>query len=325
MNILVTGIAGFIGSHIAERLLALDHAVIGIDCFTDYYPRELKQKNIDTLLKGKNFKFIEGDLLKIDLKKLLKDVDVIFHQAAQAGVRASWGINFEIYTKNNILATQMLLEAAKEIPLKKFIYASSSSVYGNTRDLPTREDNLLQPVSPYGVTKLAAENLCMLYHINYKVPVTCLRYFTVYGPRQRPDMAFNKFIKAIIKDQEIIVYGDGSQTRDFTYISDAVEANLLAMGSNVVGEIFNIGGGSNIALSEVIKYIEEITGKTAIIKYETKQKGDVIHTSADINKAKKHLNFVPKVGLKEGLTSEIEWMKKKENYNAAYWSNAHKK
>jgi len=309
MKCLVTGAAGFIGSSLSEKLIELEHQVVGIDCFTDYYSRELKEKNLENPLKNKNFNFIEGDLLRIDLKKLLKDMDVIFHQAAQAGVRASWGTNFEIYTKNNILATQMLLEAAKEMSLKKFIFASSSSVYGNTKNLPTKEEGLLHPVSPYGVSKLAAENLCMLYYTNYKVPVICLRYFTVYGPRQRPDMAFNKFIKAILKDQEIIVYGDGSQTRDFTYISDAVEANILAMKKNAVGEIFNIGGGSNIALSEVIKQIEEIIGKKAKIKYEQKQKGDVIHTAADISKAKKHLNFYPKVDLKEGLSKEVEWLR----------------
>jgi nucleoside-diphosphate-sugar epimerase len=307
MKILVTGAAGFIGSHLSERLTGLGHEVVGIDCFTDYYPRKTKEQNLKGLLSRKNFKLVEANLLTVDLAKLLKNVEVVFHKAAQAGVRASWGKNFETYADNNILATQKLLEACKNIPLNKFIYASSSSVYGNTKDLPAQESSLPFPVSPYGVSKLAAENLSMLYHANYSVPVICLRYFTVFGPRQRPDMAFNKFIVSIMKNQPITIYGNGKQTRDFTFISDVIEANIQAMQSKAAGEIFNIGGGSRISLSSAIRILENII-KKAKVKYLGKQKGDVLHTFADINKARQMLGYCPKVSIEEGLQKESEWL-----------------
>jgi UDP-glucose 4-epimerase len=310
MNILITGASGFIGSHLAERLVDLGHKVTGIDCFTDYYSRNIKEQNVSKLLKSKNFTLREEDLFTADLGKLLSGIDIIFHEAAQAGVRTSWGANFEIYTRNNILVTQKLLEAAKDKPTKKIIFASSSSVYGDTKDLPMREDSRPSPISPYGVSKLAAEQLCHLYFMNYNVPTVILRYFTVYGPRQRPDMAFHKFIKSLIEDKEIVIYGDGKQTRDFTYISDIVDANLSAMGSDAVGEVFNLGGRSQISLSETIKMLEEIMGKKARLKFTQKQYGDVKDTAADINKAKKHLNYIPKVSLKEGLTEQTKWLRK---------------
>ena len=242
MRCLVTGVAGFIGSHLAEVLLDQGHTVIGIDCFTDYYAREFKERNLLGLKEKKEFQLIETDLLNLDLVALLKQVDWVFHLAAQAGVRASWGMNFEIYTHNNILATQKLLEASKDTELKGFIYASSSSVYGDTKQLPTPERTYLQPLSPYGVTKLAAEHLCYLYYKNFGVPTVALRYFTVYGPRQRPDMAFHRFLKAALMEGEIEIYGDGQQSRDFTYISDIVTAHLLTMKRFYPGEVFNIGG-----------------------------------------------------------------------------------
>ena len=214
MKTFVTGCGGFIGSHLVDRLLELGYEVTGIDCFTDYYSREIKEANISNALKHNNFKLIEEDILDMDK---FPEVDYIFHLAAQAGVRASWGKSFEIYTRNNIEATQKLLEFYKDREIKKFVYASSSSVYGDA-ELPMREDSLLKPVSPYGVTKLAGENLCYLYWKNYQVPTVSLRYFTVYGPRQRPDMAIHKFVKAISNNEEITVFGDGSQTRDFTFV-----------------------------------------------------------------------------------------------------------
>jgi len=306
MNSLVTGCAGFIGSHLCERLLSEGHDVVGVDCFTDYYSRELKEENMSGFREHPSFMFHEEDLLEADLSSLLDDVDYIFHQAAQAGVRYSWGSSFEVYTRNNILATQKLLEACKEKEIKKFIYASSSSVYGNCPELPMREDSLPDPVSPYGVSKLAAEHLCSLYNANYSIPTVSLRYFTVYGPRQRPDMAFHRFLKAIMEGGEIEIYGDGRQTRDYTFISDVVEANLRAMGS---GEgVYNIGGGARRTLNEVIDVIEEVTGKKANKKNIDKQKGDMRHTYADISKAENELSYCPSVSLKDGLSREWDWM-----------------
>jgi UDP-glucose 4-epimerase len=306
MKALVTGCAGFIGSHLVDKLLNLDYKVIGLDCFTDYYSREIKEANISTTQKNNNFEFIEEDIL--DMEKKYPEVDYVFHEAAQAGVRASWGKSFEIYTRNNIEATQKLLEFYKDIKIKKFVYASSSSVYGDA-ELPMREDSLLKPVSPYGVTKLAGENLCYLYWKNYRVPTVSLRYFTVYGPRQRPDMAIHKFVTAILNNEEITVFGDGTQTRDFTYVDDAVEANFLAAECDSVGEVFNIGGGSRISVSGLIEEIENIMGKNAKIKYVEKQKGDVRDTLADVNKARKELGWKPKVEIEEGLRKFVEWWK----------------
>lgn len=310
MKTLVTGCAGFIGSHLVDTLLEHRYEVIGIDCFTDYYSREIKEANLSNALKNNNFKLIEADILEMDK---FPDVDYVFHLAAQAGVRASWGKSFEIYTRNNVQATQKLLEFYKDSNIKKFVYASSSSVYGDA-ELPMREDSLLKPVSPYGVTKLAGENLCHLYCENYNAPTVSLRYFTVYGPRQRPDMAIHKFVNAIFKRDEIPVFGDGTQTRDFTYIDDAVEANILAAKANndLVGEVFNIGGGSRISVNELIEIMGDITEKKAKIKNIDKQKGDVRDTWADVNKAKADLGWIPKVKIEEGLKKFVDWWKKEE-------------
>ncbi len=310
MTVLVTGAAGFIGSHLAERLVDDGNRVIGVDCFADYYPRPIKESNIAMLREKDSFTFHEDDLLQMDLTKLLEGVDVVFHEAAQAGVRASWGSSFRIYTENNVRATQCLLEAARQIKLKKFVYASSSSVYGDAESYPTKEDMKPMPISPYGVTKLAGEHLCYLYRKNYDIPVLALRYFTVYGPRQRPDMAFNKFISAILGGDEIVIYGDGKQTRDFTYIDDIVDANLSAMHTEVVGEVINVGGGSRITVNDAIRVIEKVTGKKATTRYIEEQKGDVRHTAADITRAKKMLGYAPAYDLEKGIASEVEWLRK---------------
>ena len=309
MKALVTGAAGFIGSHLSEFLVRKGIPVVGVDSFVDYYPRVMKEGNIADLKTQKNFEFIEGSLLAVDLENLLDDVDVVFHQAAQAGVRASWGQSFKIYTDNNILGTQVLLEACKQHPLKKFVYASSSSVYGDTTDLPMRETSLPCPVSPYGVSKLAAEHLCRLYFKNFGVPTVSLRYFTVYGPRQRPDMAFHRFFRWALEGRPLEVYGTGEQTRDFTYIDDIVEANWLAVEKPVSGEVFNIGGGSRVALNQVIGTINNIVGATPVVDHREFQKGDVRHTSADMTKAKDMLGYRPKVSIEDGLRMEFEWIK----------------
>lgn len=307
---LVTGVAGFIGSHLAEKLIHRGFVVRGIDCFLDNYSAEIKKQNIKKLLLKTNFQFIEADLLTFDLKKLIKDVAYVFHEAALPGVRESWGKRFGVYLDNNVLATQLLLEAVKEADLKKFVYASSSSVYGDAEVFPTSEKMTPKPVSPYGMTKLAAEHLCWLYFKNFKFPLVSLRYFTVYGSRQRPDMAFHKFVKAAILGESIEIYGDGNQTRDFTYIGDIVKANILAMGSKEKGEVFNIGGGSRISVNEVINLVSRLTGKKISVIRVERKKGDVRHTGADISKAKRLLGYRPRVGIEEGLWREIGWLEK---------------
>ena len=305
MRALVTGCAGFIGSHLVDRLLALGYEVVGIDCFTDYYPREIKEANVADALHNPKFRLIAKNIL--DIKEAeTPEVDHVFHLAAQAGVRPSWGRNFEIYLRNNIAATQRLLELYKEKPIQRFVYASSSSVYGEA-ELAVKEDIVLKPESPYGMTKLAAENLCYLYHLNYDIPVISLRYFSVYGPRQRPDMAIHKFVQGIWQGEEVTVYGDGEQTRDFTYVAEVVGANILAASSQGVGEVFNIGAGGRVSVNELIKQIEKITGKKARLKYRESQKGDVLNTLADINKAKKILKWEPKVSIEQGLAHYMEW------------------
>jgi nucleoside-diphosphate-sugar epimerase len=309
LKALVTGAAGFIGSHLCEYLLKNGVRVVGIDNFMDYYPRSMKEANIVGMMHDKGFEFVEADILTVDLSKILDRVDIIFHEAAQAGVRASWGESFKIYSDNNVLATQVLLEACKASPIQKFVYASSSSVYGDTTDLPMRESSLPRPISPYGVSKLAAEHLCWLYYKNFGVPAVSLRYFTVYGARQRPDMAFHRFLRSATEGKHIAVYGDGEQSREFTHVDDIVEATWMASKNGLPGEVFNIGGGSRITLNQVIRLIQEIADCEIEVRYEGKQKGDVRHTFADMTKAAEELGYQPKVQLQDGLRREYEWMK----------------
>ena len=277
--------------------------------FIDYYPRALKDRNLENLLKSPQFTFLEKSLLDLNLPETLQGVEYIFHQAAQAGVRASWGKDFEIYTENNIKATQQLLEACKDLPIKRLTYASSSSVYGDVQEFPMCETMYTQPVSPYGVSKLAAEHLCYLYWKNFGVPTISLRYFTVYGPRQRPDMAFNRFITAMLKGDTIHIYGDGEQTRDFTFFEDAVQANISTMNNGTPGGVYNIGGGSRVTVNYVLSVLEDISGIKPKVLYEGGQKGDVRHTYADTSRARDELLYEPKVSIEEGLRLEFEWLK----------------
>ena len=307
---LVTGAGGFIGSHLCERLLQEKYRVIGLDAFTAYYPRPIKERNLAELRVRPEFTFVEMDLSQADPTPLVAEADVIFHQAGQPGVRASWGKEFDLYLHHNIWATQKLLEAVKgSTRLRRLVFASSSSVYGETQDLPLREESLPRPYSPYGVTKLAAEHLCGLYHANYGVPTVALRYFTVYGPRQRPDMGFHKFIRAALEDRPIPVYGDGEQTRDFTYVADAVEANWLALAPGAAGHVFNIGGGSRSSVNQVLTTLEEIIGRPIRREARPPEKGDVRHTWADTDRARHMLGFSPRVSLGEGLAQEVKWLK----------------
>jgi len=308
MKAFVTGVAGFIGSTLAERLLRDGADVVGVDCFTDYYPRPIKERNLAGLVGQPRFRFIETSIQDADLASLLADRTHVFHLAAQAGVRKSWGRDFAVYTVNNIEATQILLEVCATLTLERIVFASSSSVYGDNVGMPMREDALPQPVSPYGVTKLAAEQLCYLYHVNYGVPTVSLRYFTVYGPRQRPDMGFHKFLSAAILDQPITVYGDGEQTRDFTFVADAVSATIAAAIQGVPGRVYNIGGGSRVSINQVLDMIGRVSGRRPLIKSDPAQRGDMRHTYADTSLAQSDLGFTSKIGLEEGLAAERAWL-----------------
>jgi nucleoside-diphosphate-sugar epimerase len=309
MRVLVTGCAGFIGSQLSEALVARGDEVVGVDCFTDYYARSLKESNLEQLRAEPRFELHELDLAEADLAGLLEGVQVVYHQAAQPGVRASWGRYFDTYVRNNIVATQRLLEAAKERPLAKIVVASSSSIYGDAEQFPTHESAVPKPVSPYGATKLITEQLAYLYWRNYGLPTISLRYFTVYGPRQRPDMAFNRFIRAVLEDRPIQVFGDGEQTRDFTFISDAVAANLAAGRSEVVGQALNIGGGSRVSVNQVLAVLGEVLGRQPRVEYTRVERGDVRHTSADTSAAARLIGYAPRVDLRTGLAAEAEWLR----------------
>ena len=308
MKALVTGAAGFIGSHLTASLLDKGATVVGVDCFTDYYPRAIKERNLEENKLREGFRFAETAIQDADLPALLDGVTHVFHLAAQAGVRKSWGKDFKVYTVNNIEATQMLLEACVKRKIERFVHASSSSVYGDRATLPMREDALPQPVSPYGVTKLAAEQLGYLYHVNFGVPAVAMRYFTVYGPRQRPDMAFNKFIRAALNDEPISLFGDGDQTRDFTFGADAVAGTIAAGERGVPGTAYNIGGGARVSMNHVLQIIERVAGHPLKITREDVQKGDMRDTYADTSLAKKDLGFAPKVSLEEGIQAEYRWL-----------------
>ena len=307
---LVTGAAGFIGSHLSAALLDSGATVTGIDCFTDYYDRGLKDGNLATVKDRQGFTFIEGALQDLDLGKILTGATHVFHLAGQAGVRKSWGGDFDVYIRDNIQATQRLLESMARMPIQKYVYSSSSSVYGNDVPLPMREDTYLQPLSPYGVTKLAAEHLGHLYYANHGVPTVSLRYFTVYGPRQRPDMAFQRFLTAVRDGRSITVYGDGEQTRDFTFVADIVAANMAAATQGRPGSVYNIGGGSRVTLNHVLELIQKVTGKTVAIQREPEQKGDMRHTYADTSAARRDLDFNPRVSLEDGLSQQYQWLTK---------------
>jgi nucleoside-diphosphate-sugar epimerase len=309
---LVTGCAGFIGSHLAERLVADGHTVVGVDGFTDYYAAGLKEANLAGLREQPAFRLVRGDLLELELAPLLDGVHVVVHLAAQAGVRPSWGRAFRVYTDRNILGTQRLLEATRDGGLRRFVYASSSAVYGRS-ELPMREDSPTRPLSPYGVTKLAGEHLCGLYAAAYGIPTIALRYFTVFGSRQRPDMAFHRFIRALRAGRPIPVFGDGRQTRDFTFVGDVVDATCRATEAAVPpGEVLNVAGGSRIELREAIGLIERLTGRPARLETAAGAPGEMPHTYGDVTRAADLLGWSPKTSLADGLRDEIAWVERIE-------------
>lgn len=311
MRVIITGVAGFVGSAIARRAIAEGHQVVGVDSLTSYYDPAIKVTNLETIPED-NFTFLKDDLNKLDVEELLENADFVFHQAGQPGVRKSWGEEFAIYADANIMATQRLLEAArKSKSLKKFVYASSSSLYGNAEGFPTSETAVPQPISPYGVSKLAAEHLCSLYATNFSVPTVSLRYFTVYGPGQRPDMAFTRFMKAAVLNEEIRIFGTGEQIRDFTYIDDVVAANILAATSETTpGAVYNVAGGTNVSVNEVLRLVEEIHGADLNVRYVDAVAGDVFRTGGDVAAIQRDLNWGPQVSLREGLTRHYEWAQK---------------
>jgi len=317
MTALVTGVGGFIGSTLAESLVDSGERVVGIDSFLDYYPRPVKERNLENLSASPRFELREGLLQEMELSRLLDGCDHVFHLAAQAGVRASWGFEFGIYTDNNILATQRLLEAAVGTNIKSFVFASSSSVYGDRAPLPMVEDIPLHPVSPYGVSKLAAEKLCELYFVNHRVPTVSLRYFTVYGPRQRPDMAFHRLLKCAVEGTPFRLFGDGHQTRDFTFVADAVSATRAASERGRGGAVYNIGGGSRVSMLDVIETVRQVTGRDFEVVMEQKQKGDMRDTCADTSAARRELGYEPRTSLREGLQKEWDWIRGESSFMLA--------
>lgn len=305
-RVLVTGAAGFIGSHLADRLLADGYEVVGLDAFTGNYSRRSKERNLAGAVEEAGFRRVEGDLLTEDLDELLRGVDGIAHLAGEPGVRRSWGDNFSRYLERNVLATQRLLEAADRSAVTSFVYASSSSVYGADRGGPVAEDHAREPASPYGLSKLASEDLVGVYVRERNLPATVLRYFTVYGPRQRPEMALSRFIFAARRGRPVEVYGDGEQVRDLTYVSDVVDATVVALTSRPSG-IYNVGGGARVTVNEMLEAVRRVTGSTAPVSYGPAARGDVASTWADATRAARDLGYRPAMTLDEGIVAQVEW------------------
>lgn len=300
MRYVVTGAAGFIGSHLAEALLAAGHEVVGIDAFTDYYERSRKERNAAAL------DVLEADLVDAPLEPILAGADGVFHLAGQPGVRASWGESFDLYLRRNVLATQRLFEAAAVAGVR-VVFASSSSVYGDAERYPTAEDVAPKPISPYGITKLSCEQLAHAIGRGRGLDAVLLRYFTVYGPRQRPDMAFTAMLEALARGESFQLFGDGSAARSFTYVGDAVAATVAAMERGGAGEIYNIGGGDEATMNEAIALAERISGRSLDVERVGAAPGDVRRTKADVTKAAAELGWSPRTALEEGLRAQWEW------------------
>jgi nucleoside-diphosphate-sugar epimerase len=313
---LVTGVAGFIGSNLADRLLADGWQVRGVDRFTAFYEEVLKRQNLASAVGHPSFTLVEADLLSADLGELLADVDVIFHQAAQPGVRLSWADGFRLYNELNVNVTQRLLGAARH-RRARFVYASSSSVYGNAARYPTSEDDPTTPHSPYGVTKLAGELLCSAYAQNFGVPIVSLRYFTVYGPRQRPDMAIHRMIEAAVRGLSFPAFGDGSQVRDFTYVGDIVEANVLAARTELApGTVMNVAGGGSTTVRELLDLVGSIVGRDVPVSWQPAQPGDVRRTGGSTDRAARLLGWKPVVDIRAGVSRQVDWHRATLGQNA---------
>jgi nucleoside-diphosphate-sugar epimerase len=307
---LVTGVAGFLGSTLAESLLSSGFDVLGVDAFTPNYEPSVKRANLDRLSRDPGFRFVEADLRHADLRPLFEGVSHVAHLAALPGVRSSWGESFRDYAEHNIVVTQRLLEASRDRSLERIAVASSSSVYGSARRTPTPEDEPRRPISPYGVTKLATEALVDAYRREHGVPAVALRYFTVYGPRQRPDMGFHRFFEAARLGNPVTVFGDGRQTRDFTFVDDAVSATVASLTRPVKEFVYNVGGGHRVALSDVLDRIEKVVGRAIERRHVQPQHGDPRDTSSDTTLARRDLGYEPRTSLERGLSLQWEWQRK---------------
>lgn len=305
-RILVTGAAGFIGSHLVDRLLADGRTVVGVDCFTDYYPRAVKERNLARALANPAFTLLEADLRTADLRPMLAGIDAVVHEAAMGGLVRSWS-SFESYLTCNVLATQRLVEAIADVGVPHLVHASTSSVYG--RESSGGEDRVPAPDSPYGVTKLAAEHLIMAYSRNFGLPMTILRYFSIYGPRQRPDMGYHIFIDRILRGETITVLGDGAQSRGNTFVADCVAATVAAVDHGPTGDVFNIGGGETISALDAIRTIEAIVGRPARLEFGPARAGEQAHALADTAKARATFGWAPTVGVEAGLREQVAWQR----------------
>ena len=306
-RVLVTGAAGFIGSHLVDALLARGHEVLGVDCFTDYYPRPVKEQNLSLARAHQRFTFAEADLRTADLEALTSQVDAVIHEAAMGGLLRSWTW-FPEYLSCNVLGTQRLLEACRDTAVSNYVHASTSSVYG--RDSSAAEDRTPQPDSPYGVTKLAGEHLVEAYHRNFGVPFTILRYYSIYGPRQRPDMGYHVFIDSVLHNREIVILGSGRQTRGNTFVDDCVAATVAALDRGPTGLAINIGGGEEISALDAVQLIGRLAGREPRIVYGPARPGEQAQALADIARAKSVLNWQPKVGIVEGMTRQFAWQER---------------
>jgi UDP-glucuronate 4-epimerase len=305
---LVTGCAGFLGSQLGERLVEQGRDVLGVDCFTDYYARAIKERNLERLLQEPRFALLEIDLARDELRGRLEGVDDVFHLAARPGVRGSFGETFADYMRDNVLGTQRLLEEAARSGVAAFVYASSSSVYGNAPRYPTTETSPLRPVSPYGMTKVATEQLAGVYRRCFGVPTVGLRYFTAYGPRQRPDMAFTRFLRCALSDRPLPINGTGHQVRDFTYADDVVAGTLAAASLGRPGAVYNIGGGTPVELLEAVRMIADVTGRPIEIACRPAPVGEARRTGCDGSLARRELGFAPRTDLLAGLAAQLDWM-----------------
>jgi UDP-glucuronate 4-epimerase len=306
MRYVVTGSAGFIGRHVCAELLDLGHSVIGVDAFTDYYDPSLKRANADGLATRPRYRGFELDLATDDVDGLFDDADVVIHLAGQPGVRLSWSDFFHVYVERNVIASQRVFEAARRTTVPRLVLASSSSVYGNAAEYPTTEESPTLPFSPYGVTKLAMEQLARAYAENWGIPVIMLRYFTVYGPGQRPDMAMHRFIAHAASGEPVVIYGDGEQVRDFTYVSDVTAATIAASVADVpAASVFNVAGGSSSTVNEVLRLVAENVGRDVITHREPEQPGDVRITGGAIDRARQLLGWQPGTPLEEGIKRQV--------------------
>jgi UDP-glucuronate 4-epimerase len=312
----VTGCAGFIGSHLAEALLARGDAVVGVDALTDYYPRERKLANLEHLLARPRFSFLAADLNELALDAVVDGVDGVFHLAAQPGVRGSFGTTFEVYARRNLIATQRLFEAAARADVR-VVFASSSSVYGDAPGYPTAEEGPLRPVSPYGVTKLCCERLADAYESTMGLDTVALRYFTVYGPRQRPDMAIQRIAEAVASGGRFEVYGTGKQSRDVTYVEDAVTATIAVMDTAPNGAVYNVGGGTETSLRRIIELAQELAATEIEVAFCAVATGDVRRTAADISAIEADVGWVPRTSLEEGLISQLAWAMSQQGWATA--------